>query len=326
MKTHRHSYRGWMGFLLGAAALLTGAVTAVAADYPTKPIEFIIPWNAGGSADIEGRIIAKAAEKILGQPLVPINKAGAGGALGYTHVKGAAPDGYTVIWNSLSLLTTTNLGNVDFRWDALDAVCRVSSQGMPLAVRQDAPWKTLQDFVAHAKANPGKVKIGNAGNGSGTHLAAVAMAEMTGIKVIHVPLGSGKRIASLLRGEVDAISVPTPEVAGQVKAGELRILAIPSDAPDPAFPAAPTMKQAGVPMSLELFRGISVPKGTPPAIIAKLADAFQKAAHDPTFEGAGEKEGFVITAQGPEDFRKYLAGQDTFVADMVKRAGLGKGN
>lgn len=306
-------------------SLLVGLVPgALAAEFPAKPIEFIIPFGAGGSADIEGRIIAKAAEKILGQPVVPINKPGAGGALAYTAVKNAAPDGYTVAWNSTSLLTTTNLGNVEFRWDALDPVCRVSIQAMPLAVRKDAPWKTFQEFTAYAKANPGKVKVGNAGHGSGTHLAAVAMAEMAGIQVIHVPLGSGKRIASLLRGEVEMVSVPTPEVAAQVKAGELRILAIPSEAPDPSFPEAPTLKQVGIPMSIELFRGLSVPKGTPAPVIRKLADAFQRAAHDESFKSAGEKEGFLVSTQGPEEFHKYLAAQDAFIADMMRRAGLGK--
>lgn len=324
MHPRRRHFRAGALPILGLLALLGFVPGVPAAEFPTKPIEFIIPFGAGGSADIEGRIIAKAAEKILGQPVVPINKPGAGGALAYTAVKNAAPDGYTVAWNSTSLLTTTNLGNVDFRWDALDPVCRVSIQGMPLAVRKDAPWKTFQEFAAYAKANPGKVKIGNAGHGSGTHLAAVAMAEMAGIKVVHVPLGSGKRIASLLRGEVEMISVPTPEVAAQVKAGELRILAIPSDAPDPSFPGAPTLKQVGIPMSIELFRGLSVPKGTPAPVIQKLADAFQRAAHDKSFESAGEMEGFLVSTQGPEEFRKYLAAQDAFIADMMKRAGLGK--
>lgn len=314
----------WVLVLLGALILLAAPALAPAATFPSKPIELIIPFGAGGSADIEGRIIAKAAEQILGQPVVPINKPGAGGALAYTYVKDAASDGYTVAWNSTSLLTTTNLGNVKFRWDALDPVCRVSIQSMPLAVRKDAPWKTFQGFVDYAKANPGKVKIGNAGHGSGTHLAAVAMAEMAGIEVIHVPLGSGKRVASLLRGEVEMISVPTPEVASQVKAGELRILAIPSEAPDPTFPGVPTLRQAGIPMSMELFRGLSVPKATPAAVIDKLASAFERAAHSKSFEDAGKKEGFVVSTEGPAQFRKYLADQDVFVADMMKRAGLVK--
>lgn len=311
-------------FILGLLAVLGAAPPAAAAEFPSKPIELIIPFGAGGSADIEGRILAKAAEKILGVTVVPINKPGAGGALAYTYVKNAAPDGYTVAWNSTSLLTTTNLGNVDFRWDAMDPVARVSIQAMPLAVRNDAPWKTFQEFLADAKANPGKVRIGNAGHGSGTHLAAVAMAEMSGIKVIHVPLGSGKRIPSLLRGEVEMISVPTPEVAAQARAGEVRILAVPSQAPDPTLPGVPTLRQLGIPMSVELFRGLSVPKGTPPAVIQKLADAFQKAAHDAAFRSAGEKGGFVVGTQGPAEFRGYLAEQDAFIAGMMQKAGLAK--
>lgn len=310
--------------VLALLAVLGAGAPAPAAEFPSKPIELVIPFGAGGSADIEGRIIAKAAERILGVPVVPLNKPGAGGALAYTYVKNAAPDGYTVAWNSTSLLTTTNSGNVDFRWDALDPVCRVSIQAMPLAVRTDASWKTFREFLGYAKANPGRVKIGNAGHGSGTHIAAVAATETAGIQVIHVPLGSGKRIASLLRGEVEMISVPTPEVAAHARAGEVRILAIPSALPDPQFPEVPTLTQVGVPVSIELFRGLSVPKGTPPAIIRKLADAFQQAAQDDSFKSAGEKGGFLVSTQGPEEFRKYLADQDSFIADMMHRAGLGK--
>jgi tripartite-type tricarboxylate transporter receptor subunit TctC len=292
--------------------------------FPGKPIELIIPFGAGGSADIEGRIIARAAEKILGVAVVPINKPGAGGALAYTHVKNAAPDGYTVAWNSTSLLTLANLGSIEFPWDGLDHVIRVSIQAMPLAVRADAPWKTFAEFLAHAKANPGKVRIGNAGHGSGTHFAALAMTETAGLKVIHAPLGSGKRIPSLLRGEVEMISVPTPEIVAHVKAREVRILAVPSKAPDPSFPDVPTLEQAGVSMAMELFRGFSVPKGTPPAVAQKLADAFGRAAQDEAFRTAGVNGGYIVAVQGPEEFRKYLAEQNALIADLVKKAGLKK--
>lgn len=307
-----------------AGVLLAGAPVACAQSFPAKPIELIIPFGAGGSADIEGRIIAKAAEKLLGVPVVPVNKPGAGGALAYTHVRNAAPDGYTVAWNSTSLLTVTNVGNVDFAWDALEPVARVSIQAMPLVVRADAPWKTFQDFVAHARGNPGKVRIGNAGHGSGTHFAALAMTETAKITVIHAPLGSGKRIPSLLRGEVELISVPTPEVASHVKAGEVRILAVPSEEPDPAFPGVPTLRQAGVPIAMELFRGLSVPKGTPAPVVERLAEAFQKAAQDDTFRTAGANGGFIVAVQGPAAFRKYLGEQDALIADLVRKAGLKK--
>ncbi|HSF06068.1 MAG TPA: tripartite tricarboxylate transporter substrate binding protein [Methylomirabilota bacterium] len=306
------------------AVLLASAPAGWGQTFPAKPIELIIPFGAGGSADIEGRIIAKAAEKLLGVPVVPINKPGAGGALAYTHVKTAPPDGYTVAWNSTSLLTTANLGTLDFPWDALDHVARVSTQAMPLAVRADAAWKTFPDFLAHARANPGKVRIGNAGHGSGTHFAALALTEATGIKVIHAPLGSGKRIPSLLRGEVEMISVPTPEIAAHVRAGEVRILAVPSEAADPAFPGVPTLRQAGVPVAMELFRGFSVPKGTPAAVVDKLAEAFQKAAQDEAFKQAGANGGYIVAVQGPAAFRKYLEEQNALIADLVKKAGLKK--
>jgi tripartite-type tricarboxylate transporter receptor subunit TctC len=305
-------------------ALLPAAPSAWAQVFPAKPIELIIPFGAGGSADIEGRILAKAAEQILGVPVVPINKPGAGGALAYTHVKNAAPDGYTVAWSSTSLLTATTLGNLDFPWDALDPVARVSMQTMPLAVRADAPWKTLQAFLAHARAHPGKVRIGNAGHGSGTHLAALAVTEAAGIKAIHAPLGSGKRIPSLLRGEVEMISVPTPEITAHVRAGEVRILAVPSAAADPAFPGVPTLRQAGVPVTMELFRGLSVPRGTPPAVVEELADAFQRAAQDESFKQAGVNGGFIVAIQGPDAFRKYLTEQNALIADLVAKAGLKK--
>jgi tripartite-type tricarboxylate transporter receptor subunit TctC len=307
--------------LLGLAAALPGSAWAQGG-YPSKPIELIIPFGAGGSADIEGRIIAKAAEKVLGVAVVPINKTGAGGALAYSHVKTAAPDGYTVAWSSTSLLTGASLGTLDFPWDALDHVARVSVQAMPLAVRADSPWKTFGDFLAYARANPGKVRIGNAGHGSGTHLAALAMTETAGIKVIHAPLGSGKRVASLLRGEVEMIAVPTPEVTAQARAGEVRVLAVPSGAPDPSFPGVSTLREVGVPVAIELFRGFSVPKGTPPAVVQRLAEAFQKAAQDDSFKMAGERGGYLVAVQGPAEFRAYLADQNAFIADLVKKGAL----
>ncbi len=306
------------------AGLVLAGARAWAQPFPGKPIELIIPFGPGGSADIEGRILARAAEKILGVPVVPINKPGAGGALAYTHVRNAAADGYTVAWSSTSLLAAANLGNLDFAWDALEPVARVSIQAMPLAVRADAPWRTFQDFLAHARAHPGKVRIGNAGHGSATHFAALAMAEAAGIAVIHAPLGSGKRLPSLLRGEVEMVSVPTPEIVAHVRAGEVRVLAVPGEAPDPSFPGVPTLRQAGVPVALELFRGLSVPRGTPPEIVRRLADAFERAARDETFRSAGVNGGFVVAVQGPAEFRKYLADQNALIADLVRKAGLRK--
>jgi tripartite-type tricarboxylate transporter receptor subunit TctC len=200
-------------FAVLAAAALFQALPA-RAEFPEKPIEFVIPFGAGGGADIEGRLLAEEMGKILGVTVVPVNKPGAGGAITYTHVKNARPDGYTIAWNSTSILTSTNIGNVDFEYTALEHIGRVEYQPMPLAVRADAPWKTLGDFVKDCKANPGKYKVANSSSGSATHLASIAIMNGIGCEVIHLPVGVKRRNASVLSGEADAMVAPlTPRPA-----------------------------------------------------------------------------------------------------------------
>ncbi|MEN8196959.1 MAG: tripartite tricarboxylate transporter substrate binding protein, partial [Pseudomonadota bacterium] len=180
---------------VASATILVVAIlaTRAGAAFPEKPIQFVIPFGAGGGADIEGRVLAKEMSKILGVPVVPVNKPGAGGAVAYTYVKNAKPDGYTVAWNSTSVLTTTNIGNVPFKHSALAHIGRVEYQPMPFAVRADAPWKTFKAFVAACKAKPGTLKVANSGSGSATHLAAIAIQNAIGCKVIHLPVGIKRR-------------------------------------------------------------------------------------------------------------------------------------
>lgn len=289
-----------------------------AEEYPSKAINFLIPFGAGGSADLMGRALANGAEKILGQPIVPVNKPGAGGGIMYTALKESEADGYTVGWNSSSVVTATNIGNVPFKYDAFEHVCRIGFTAVPIAVLADAPWKTLEEFVDFAKQNPGKIKIGNAGTGSITHLVAVITGKELGIEVIHVPLGAKRRVPSLLGGEVEAICVPLPEIAGQVQAGQARILIMPTEERDPMFPDIPTLKEKGYPIAMELFRGISAPKGTPGNILQILEDAFKKGAEDPDFVKLANQKGFNISFMGNEEFEAYLKIQDELTAEAMK--------
>ena len=158
------------------------------ADWPNKAIEFVIPFGAGGGADIEGRLIAKAMSKELGQPVVPINKPGGGGAITYTYVKNSKPDGYTLAWNSTSILTTTNIGNVPFDYTAMDHIGQVAQQPVPFVVKKSARWNTLKEFMAECKAKPKTLKVAFAGFGSATHLAGVAMTQLSGCKPIMLPV------------------------------------------------------------------------------------------------------------------------------------------
>jgi len=306
---------------LSIVFIATGSVWAQT-DYPSKPIEFLIPFGAGGSADLMGRALASGTEKVIGQPVVPVNKPGAGGGIMYTELKNANPDGYKVGWNSTSILTSTNIGNVPFDYTAFEHVCRVGFEGMALAVKADSPWKTFQDFVDFAKKNPGKVKIGNAGTGSGTHLAAVMMEKVPDIQAVHVPLGAQRRVSSLLGGEVEAICVPLPEAAPQVAAGAFRILATSTEARDPGFKDVPTLKELGYDVVIELFRGISVPKGTPQGVIKKLEEAFKKGSESEGFVKISNQYGFIIDFMGRDEFEKYMKVQNENIAKAMKLGGL----
>lgn len=292
--------------------------------YPSKPVQFLIPFGAGGSADVMGRVLVKATEKHFGQPFVPVNKPGAGGGIMYTALKNSKPDGYTVGWNSTSVLTCTNIGNVPFMCDAFEHVCRIGFTAMPIAVRADAPWKTFGEFVDYAKKNPAKIKIGNAGTGSATHLTAVLMEQQLGLKVIHVPLGAKRRIPSLLGGEVEVICVPLPEAAPHVAGGKARLLVMPTEKRDSAFPDIPTLKELGHPIVMELFRGISVPKGTPKSIIRKLERTFKKGSQEPSFAKIAKQKGFNISFMGRKKFEKYLKEQNELIARAYKISGLVK--
>ncbi len=261
--------------------------------YPAKHIDFLIPF-------------------------------GAGGGIIYTALKNSKADGYTVGWNSTSILTTTNIGNVPFSYEAFEYVCRVGFTSMPIAVLADAPWKTFEEFINYAKQNPGKIKIGNAGTGSATHLTAVIIEKKTGVEVVHVPLGAKRRIPSLLGGEVDMICVPLPEVAPQVQAGKARLLAMPTESRDPSFSDVPTLTELGYPIVVELFRGISVPEGTPAGIIKKLEEVFEKASKDPKFVDIAQKNGFNIDFKGRSAFEGYLKEQNQLIADGMKLGGLVK--
>ncbi|MGI9424498.1 MAG: Bug family tripartite tricarboxylate transporter substrate binding protein [Hyphomicrobiaceae bacterium] len=321
MGLNRIHYRG----ITTAAAtglLLSIGSLAAKADFPEKPIELVIPFGAGGGADIEGRLLAKEMGKVLGVQIVPINKPGAGGAVTYTYIKNAKPDGYKIAWNSTSILTTTNIGNVPFMHDAMDHIGRVEWQPMVFAVKGDAKWRDFKSFAADCKANPDKLKVSNSGTGSATHLAAIALANATGCKVVHLPVGIKRRNASVLSGEADAMAAPLTGAIRLNKAGKMRILAVISGKRNAAIPKVPTAKELGFDAQLDLFRGLSVPKGTPASVKKKLGDAMAKAAKSDAFTKLAKQKGFTVDPMMSADFSKLLAVEDKRVKSIMNSAGL----
>lgn len=319
-KLHSMTRRGALGI---AAAIAAVAFTAPAsAEFPDKPIQFIIPFGAGGSADIEGRLLADGMSKVLGVPFVPVNKVGGGGAVTYTHVKNAKPDGYTVAWASTSILTSSSIGNMPFDHSALDHLGQVEFQPMPISVKGDSQFETFKQFADYCKANPGKLKIANSGTGSATHIAAVAIENAMGCKVIHLPVGIKRRNATVLSGEADAAVGPLTATRKLAKAGKLRMLAIPSAERNPVAPDVPTMMELGYDADIELFRSLAVPKGTPSDVVAKLSDAMVKAAESAPFKELAEKNGFTIKPMTGESFDARLKKDGDLIVSIMKTAGI----
>jgi tripartite-type tricarboxylate transporter receptor subunit TctC len=305
-----------------AAAALMMTSGQAKAEWPEKSIEFVIPFGAGGGADIEGRMIAKAMSNVLGQPVVAVNKPGGGGAITYTYVKNSKPDGYTIAWNSTSILTTTNIGNVPFDYNALDHIGQVAQQPIPFVVKANARWNTLKEFMAECKAKPNTLKVAFAGFGSATHMAGVAMTQLSGCKPIMLPVKGPDRRKMVMSGETDAAVDIFFVPLKLVKAGKVKLLAVSSGKRNPAAPNVPTAKELGIDMEFDLFRGLSVAKGTPQAIKDKIEAAMIKAANSKSFSGRMKKLKVTLAPMGQKAFAAKLAKANANIVAIMKKAGM----
>ncbi len=308
-----------------ALALLAACLPASpAAAFPDKPLELTVLFGAGSAADLLARKLAELAGKDLGQPVAVVNRTGAGGALGYTHVRGQSPDGYALVWNSNSVSTAYHAGNMKFDYTAFSGVAALTSEPVSLAVKADAPWKDVRELLAHAKAHPGQVRLGNSGRGSFTHLVAVALENRAGVKLTHVPFGRELAITTVLGDKIEA-SVQLPaEIMAQVTGRQVRVLAVSGDKRLPSLPEVPTLKESGVDLTMTLWRGVAAPKGTPEAVIARLERAFTQAAQSAEFRDFATRMGAVIDVRGARDFDAFVARDDRDIAALMEQIGLKK--
>lgn len=292
--------------------------------FPARPIQLVNPFGAGGDSDVSGRAAAKAAERHLGQPLITVNRPGAGGAMGFAHLHTSTPDGYTIGWFSSSLLTATNLGNVKFPYTDFEHVVLMARIPTVIAVRADAPWKTLREFIEHAKGNPRAVRLGDSGTGSFTYVAAKALEDVTAAQFTNVPVGVQRRVASLLGGEVEASIVHPGEVLAQYRGKQIRFLAISGPARSAQFPDVPIFKELGADFGIENFRSVAAPKGTPKEIVARLAAVFQRASQEKEWLDVVASLGYEPAFLDTGAHAKFLADQNTRIREVLKKVGLGK--
>jgi len=314
--------------LAGALALafagLATTQVAHAADYPTRNIELVVPYPAGGGADVMARGFAAAAVKHLPQSIVVINKPGAAGVIGWNDVINARPDGYKLALTTVEVTFMNQIGLAKFAWNDMTPIARLNADPAVVVVRADAPYATLEQFIEAAKKPDANVRVGNAGQGSMWHLAAAALADRTGATFNYIPFGGGApAVLALLGGHVDAVTVSTPEVASHVSAGKLRALGVMSDKRVKGFESVPTLKERGIDLQLGTWRGLAVPKGTPPEVIQVLKVATAKTMKEPSLRADMERLNFTVdTDLDSAAFEAAMARESAYIKDILSRVNL----
>lgn len=296
----------------------------VAADtYPSKPITLVVPFPPGGSADPMMRALAAAASTELGQPIVLLHKAGNGGVIGPVSVaQTAAPDGYTLSMMHNSVIRQPLLQKVN--WDPVSDftyVIGLASYSTIVTVRSEAPWKTLQELLADAKARPGIISYGNVGATSANRIAGEQLARLAGAQFNMVPFkGGSEAVVALLGGHLDVYG--DPGVGPMALSGKMRVLASLTDSRIGRFATVPTAKELGYNLSVYSPVGIVGPKGMPPAVVAKLHAAFRKASMDTAYNKVLEDYDLTPLHMTSEDYRKYATEQFAREKTQLQKLGF----
>ena len=318
--------------LLGAVALIATCIALPAAhaqsarNFPEKPIKLVIAFPAGGPTDVTMRQLAENAGKQLGQPVIIENKPGAGGTLPAQALQTAQPDGYTLAQMPLGVFRLPYTTKIN--WDPvkdISYVINVTGYAFGIVVPADSPLKNWQDFVAYAKANPGKLTYGSTGTMTSPHLTTELIAQKAGIELQHVPYkGSADLMLATISGQLMAAADSTG-FAQQVAAGKLRVLNTWGEKRLDKFPDAPTLKELGYDMVQNSPFGIGAPRGTPPEVVAKIHDAFKKAMEEPSYVAALAKYDMLPNYMSSADYTRFA--QDTFGREkaLIEKLGLAKG-
>jgi tripartite-type tricarboxylate transporter receptor subunit TctC len=281
-----------------ALALCAPGAALAQERFPARNVEVILPYAVGGGVDAMGRAFAREASRLTGVPWVMVNRDGAGGMLGFAALAGAHPDGYTLVFSPASPLVISPYvsKSMPFKVDRIEPVCQVFENVFTIAVRQDSPLKSMQELIARAKAEPGKLSYGHAGAGSVPHLSVGAIEQALEVKFNQIPYrGDGPMLPQLLGGQLDFGAPAISSIVGK----NLRVLAVLSDKRHPGAPDAPSLTQLGYPPVAPGLNGLYAPAGTPRAVLDQLQDLCQKVA---------ESEEFRKSAQMLQQATAYLPG------------------
>lgn len=317
-------------FAAGLAVCLAGLISAPspvqAATFPDRVIRIIVPFAPGGGTDVITRTLAAAMAPTLGQNVIVENKPGGGTILGTGAVASSQPDGYTLLMATFAHAVNPSL-QPKLPYDTFTAfapVALVARSFNIVVVNNQLPVKTLQDLLAYARANPGKLNYGSFGIGTSAHLAGELFKSLAKVDLTHVAYkGAAPAISDLLAGQIDVMFTTVASVTAHIQSGQLRALAVTSAARSPAFPDLPTVAEAGVPGYVaESWYGLYAPAGTPPEIIMTLNQAVARAAQSDSVKRFEELEGLTLVAGPPAELDRYVRGEEARWRSVVERAGI----
>ncbi|TMJ68183.1 MAG: tripartite tricarboxylate transporter substrate binding protein [Alphaproteobacteria bacterium] len=312
--------------VFAACLLMLGSIgSAAALDYPTRPVRWVVPYTPGGGTDITARIMAQWLSERLGQQFVIENKPGAGNNIGTETVVHSPPDGYTLLLvNPANAINATLYPKLSFNFlrdiVPVGGVMRVPNV---MEVNPDVPAKTVAEFIAYAKANPGKVNWATSGNGTSVHLSGELFKLMTGVQMANIPYkGSAPALTDLIAGTLQVIFDNMPPSLPHIRSGKLRALAVTTAMRSDALPDVPTVAETVPGYEASAFYGMGVPKGTPPEIIDKLNNEINAALADPNVKARLADLGGMLIAGSPADFGKLVAAETEKWAKVIKDGGV----
>jgi len=312
--------------LLFAAAALCAPIVAVAQDYPSRPVKFIVPYPVGGATDITARLVAeKLTAKWNGAPVIVENKPGVNGVIGTEMVAQSPPDGYTIGFVASSHVVNPALyKKLPYALGDFKPVTVTTQVQMALVVNPQVPAKTVQELVQYIKANPGKVNVATSGRGSNPELWALAFQQMTGTKMADVPYkGSGQAHPDVIGGRVQVMFDAVPSVLPHVKAGNMRMLGVGGQKRSPFLPDIPTIAESGVPNFYFIsWAGVIVPAKTPPAIIAKLNKDISDVLRDPSLKDRLTGMSAEVVALSPAEAQTMMDAEEVRLTKLIKDVGV----
>jgi len=312
--------------LLIALLMLSPAFASAAEDFPSKPIRLIVPFPAGGPNDLIARVVGQRMSEIAKQPVLIDNRSGSAGALGTDAVAKSAPDGYTIaITSASSLAISTTMEKIAYDPQKdLAPITLVAQVPEMLVVASNVPAKNMEELVALAKAQPGKLNFASAGVGGLPHLAGELFKLTAKIDIVHVPYrGAAPAINDLLGHQVQMTFLDLPVILPQIKAGNLRPIALGAKQRAAQAPDVPTTAEVGMPeLLIENWYGMIAPAATPPDIIARLNSIAREAMSDPSVKEKLADQGLTLVPQTPEQFRAYIVSETAKWAKVIKDAGV----